>query len=101
MILALLFGVFYYKSKYETIRADKVLTDINLLEAQSAVKKQNEAIRKNELTIKEMNKALLDIQSKPPQIRYKKIYKTIKGKNECKDIKNNLDNIDTNFINSL
>ena len=36
-----------------------------------------------------------------PKIRYKKIYKTIKGKNDCKDIKNNLDNIDTNFINSL
>ncbi len=99
--LVLLFGVFYYKSKYETIRADKVLTDINLAETQEAILRQNEAIEAQAITMRNMDSALLEIKAKPPEIRYKKIYKNIRGTNDCKDIKNNLDIINTKFINSL
>lgn len=99
--ISLAIAMFYYKYKYDIVVANNSLLKSNLLDAKETIERQNKAIKKNAIEVENMNKALLDIQSKPPKIRYKKIYKTIKGKNDCKDIKNNLDNIDTNFINSL
>lgn len=104
LLLALTAGMFYYKSEYEAIRADKVLVDINLVKAQETITKQNKAIEEQANTMKEMDSALSEIKAKPPEIRYKKIYAKTRTKgdsDECKKLFNIIDSIDNEFINGL
>jgi len=63
----------------------------------SALAHQNEAIELQGVDIKTKEDALQELKTKPPDVRYKVIYKeipTIETKsNECDDIKEMLDSI--------
>ena len=88
------------ENKISELESSLIVCQTNKYTLEQAINSQNDKISKYEIDLENKNKSYQELLNKPAEIRFETIYKKIPSikvdSDECKDIKNLLDDIRSN-----